>query len=347
MLFSKRQSQKSRTHNLLGLLPALLMCLPLTSQAATGVQFSSIITARSNGAIEASMVEGGSWLSIRNVVHQAIYIKHPKGNLLFDTGLGSKTQAALDKLSWLDRQLFAISDISSVATQLAAQGIAPESISAIIPSHLHWDHTGGLVDLAGIPVLSTQAGIDAAHQGATPAYLKEHLTDDINWQALALDNKSYLGFATSLDIYQDNSLVLVGLAGHTPGQVGLFLNTDAGKQYFFIGDTTWLIQGVDNNKARPNFTQWMVGVDADMEQNSQVIEKIHLLTKTKPELIIVPAHDPDVANSLPQFPVFSPVTTAAEQRFYRKAKSLLQHAQMIKSDMRDKPKQSIALYVAL
>jgi glyoxylase-like metal-dependent hydrolase (beta-lactamase superfamily II) len=63
-----------------------------------------------------------------------------------------------------------------------------------------------------------------------------------------------MGFERSLDIYNDNTLVLVSLAGHTPDQMGLFLNTSAGKHCFFIGDTTWLMAGITHNKPRPDIS---------------------------------------------------------------------------------------------
>ncbi len=290
----------------------LLTVLSFNSRGDNDVQFSSIVTGTSEGAIEATMVEGGSWFNISKPVHQAIYIKHPQGNILFDTGLGKNTQPALDKLGWFDRQLFSIGDVSSVAEQLKDQNMSLDLISAIIPSHLHWDHTGGLPELAGIPVFSEQAGIDAALAGEAPAYLKEHLVDDINWQPLKLEDKPYMGFERSLDLYNDNSLVLVSLAGHTPGQVGLFLTTDTGDRYFFIGDTTWLMDGVTNNKPRPGITQWLVGVDANIEKNSKVIKQIHTLKKNDAELIIVPAHDQIAARKLPKFPVFTALNHHSE-----------------------------------
>ncbi|GAA3917268.1 MBL fold metallo-hydrolase [Litoribacillus peritrichatus] len=300
----------------LSALSALLLCItplcvaPALAEAAstetqTQVQFSAITTARSSGALEATMVEGGSWFSVSQPVHQAIYIKHPKGDLLFDTGVGNNTPAALEKLGWFDRQLFSIGEVFSVADQLTQQNMPIENISAIIPSHLHWDHTGGLPELLGIPVWSEQAGIDFALQGDAPAFLKEHLVKEINWQPLTLTNQEYMGFERSLDIYNDNSLVLVSLAGHTPGQVGLFLTTDAKQTYFFIGDTTWLMKGVTENKPRPGITQWLVGVDADVEKNSAMIRKINNIRKLHPGIKIVPAHDQFVSRELPQFPYFS------------------------------------------
>ncbi|GLQ30210.1 MBL fold metallo-hydrolase [Litoribrevibacter albus] len=270
------------------------------------VKFSSIITGYSSGALESTIVENGSWFNVRYPVHQAIYIKHPKGDLLFDTGLGRQTAGALQQQSWLDRQLFAISEVQGVKDQLEQQGMSIDQIKAIIPSHLHWDHTGGLPDLLGIPVWAQQAGIDfALNEGTEPGFLKAHLVDEILWQPLVLETQSYMGFAKSLDIYKDGTLVLVGLEGHTPGQVGLFINLNNGQRYFFIGDTTWTLTGVMENLPRPAITQWLLNIDQNLEKNNAQVQKIHDLKQQYPELIIVPAHDQFVAKTLPHFPDFN------------------------------------------
>lgn len=270
----------------------------------SGVQFTSILTAKSNGALEGSVVAGGSWFSVTTPIHQAIYIKHPKGDLLFDSGLGTLTQEALSQQGWLDRQLFAVNDIAPVKQQLLAHGMNIERIKGVIPSHLHWDHTGGIPDL-NRPVWVQPEGLRfALDEGEEPAFLKAHLSGDINWQPLTLNDTPYQGFNRSLDIYQDGTLVLVGLEGHTPGQVGLFINLQT-KRYFFIGDTTWSLQGVSRNAPRPGLTQWLTKVDYDYEANNRNVELIHSLAKENSDIIIVPAHDPIVYQRLPHFPEFS------------------------------------------
>ena len=120
-----------------------------------------------------------------------------------------------------------------------------------------------------------------------------------------LINSEYEGFAKSLDVFEDGSVVLVDLTGHTDGQVGMFLNLPSGERYFFIGDTTWSELGVINNKPRPKFVHWMVGVDTDYDLNSIVINQIHQLNIAKPNIVIVPAHDELVVSKLPIYPSFS------------------------------------------
>jgi hypothetical protein len=86
----------------------------------------------------------------------------------------------------------------------------------------------------------------------------------------------------------------------------MFLNLEGGARYFFIGDTTWVLEGVTNNSSRPWLVKTIVGVDADFEQNAGVVEKVHQLSVDQPDIVIVPAHDERVLESLPAFPVFFP-----------------------------------------
>ncbi|MFC3151267.1 MBL fold metallo-hydrolase [Litoribrevibacter euphylliae] len=287
------------------LLALALLTIHLTSWAQE-ISFSTIITGHSRGALESTVVENGSWFNIRQPVHQAIYIKHPKGDLLFDTGLGNVTEAALEEQGWLDRQLFSVVNVKSVKQQLEEQDMPLNRITGIIPSHLHWDHTGGLPDLRGIPVWAQRSGIDyALNEGEEPGFLKAHLVNGILWRPIELDDSRYMGFERSLDIYQDGSLVLVGLEGHTPGQLGLFINLNEQARYFFIGDTTWTLTGVAENLPRPGITQWLLNIDYDLEKNNRQIKKIHDLKQQYPDLVIVPAHDQFVAKQLPHFPEFT------------------------------------------
>ena len=96
----------------------------------------------------------------------------------------------------------------------------------------------------------------------------------------------------------DGTLVLVDLSGHTAGQVGMFVNLPSGKRLFLIGDTSWTERGVEQNKPRPVFVQWISHVDSDRERNSEQLKRIHELHQRDPELLIVPAHDEVVAAGL-------------------------------------------------
>ena len=270
------------------------------------LRFSVLTTAESSGSLEAMVVAGGDWTTKRKLVHTAVLIQHPKGDFLFDSGIGKDVEAQMTIFSFLESQLFKIENIHPARSQLAEHQYDIERLFGIIPSHMHWDHASGLEDFAGIPVWIQQASLDEALKGQPPAFiLSQYDSADLAWHRITLNEQSYEGFKLSLDIFGDQSAVLVDLSGHTKGQLGLFLNMPSGKRYFFIGDTTWSKIGITRNKPRPVFVDWLVGVDSNYEKNSQVIEAIHQLSRANTELVIVPAHDELVMQNLPRYPDFS------------------------------------------
>jgi glyoxylase-like metal-dependent hydrolase (beta-lactamase superfamily II) len=267
-------------------------------------RISLIHTAQSAGSPEALMVEGGSWTNIRKLVHASLLIEHPRGNLLFDTGLGRQIDQAFANNSWWQRQLFAYENVNPALDQMLEQGLSEQHVSAIILSHLHWDHTGGLPDFPDIPVWVQPQGLDQAqHRGHRPAFLPE-LLQNAQWSELVLSKQAYMGFEKSLDVYQDGRLILVDLSGHSEGQVGLFVNLDSGRRLFFIGDSSWVLAGIKENKPRPSIVDFVAPVDWSRTMNDEVIEKIHHLSVNNPSLVIVPAHDEVVAQGIARFPQY-------------------------------------------
>lgn len=287
------------------ILQVLCLFLGLGIADAQAVQLSLILTAESSGALEASVVEGGNWFKLRHLRQQVVVIRHPRGTLLLDAGIGRATPKAFQQNSSLHRLLFGFRDHHPAADQLAAQGVPPASLHAILMTHLHWDHAGGLPDFPGVPVWVQAAELTAANQGGAPGYLGEQRNVNIAWHPYVLPQSTYEGFEHSLDLMGDGSLVLVDLPGHTPGHSGLFVNVASGKRYFFIGDTTWTREGVEQQKSRPALTQWLTHVDWAWDQNADTIARIAALKKRLPDLNVIPAHDENAARVIPQFPQFT------------------------------------------
>lgn len=275
------------------------------ADASTPLRFSVIITGESAGSLEAMAVDGGSWTTSRKLVHTAVYIQHPKGHILWDSGLGTGLSQQMEAFSWWQKALFKVENVHPAVKQLEASSFDPHALHAIIPSHMHWDHVSGVEDFAGVPIWVRKEERAESRQGVPPAFVKSQYDDtDLVWKTITLQPKPYRGFPYSLDVFDDNTLVLVDLSGHTNGQVGLFLNHPEGGTYFFIGDTAWTQKGVTTNRGRPVFVDWLVGVDSDFEKNGEQLQRIHALSQQDPSLIVVPAHDELINRTLPIFPEF-------------------------------------------
>lgn len=269
-----------------------------------GMAISVIHTARSRGALEGFIVGGGSWWRHRRPAQAAVLVQHPRGDFLFDAGLGRDVDAQFADNTWLDRQFFAYGDVNPAAQQLARAGWAPERIRFIVPSHMHWDHVSGLPDFPHAQVWVRPEELAHARHGHAPAFLPSQFNHVKQWRELRFTGGAYLNFDRSLDLYGDGAIVLVPLTGHTAGQVGMFVHLPSGRHYFFTADVTWTIEGLRTPADRSWLLRQIVPVDHDEAANQACIVQIHELMRQHPEVTIVPAHDENVLQGLPKFPAF-------------------------------------------
>lgn len=79
-------------------------------------------------------------------------VSHPGGILLVDTGMGSHPD--VDAHYRPQRR--------PLAAALHAAGLAMDDVRQVVNCHLHFDHCGGNPDLAGRPVFTQRAELDAA-----------------------------------------------------------------------------------------------------------------------------------------------------------------------------------------
>lgn len=288
------------------IITGLCLGLPGHAVAGNGVQLSVIDTGNSAGNLESMVVDGGSWTTWRKLVMTAILVRHPQGDLLLDTGYGSKLDAHFDGNPWFEKLLLKYENVNPVVDQLAAVGMEPSQISMIIPTHMHWDHVDAIEDFPGVPVLVPEGAVESAREGERSAFISEQFDDPaIHWQALRFDGGPVHGFDRSHDLFADGSVLLVPLDSHTAHDVGVFVRIDSGQQFFFIGDISWTLRGVAENRARPWLTTQLFPVDRDPEALASVLGHIHRLSRENPQLVIVPAHDEILAASMPQFPSFT------------------------------------------
>ena len=260
-----------------------------------GVSISIIKTATAES--KAGLVIGGeSLLEPFEISHNAIFIRHPKGNVLFDTGLGNNIKQQFEDIPVLLHPVLAYSFIKSAQQTLAQRHI---NIAKILISHFHWDHVGGVKDFPEADILVDQLDYDRAQEGKDGAVLSQINGDNIHWSFIPFSNTPYENFERSFDVYDDDSLIVVPLPGHTHGSIGLFVNTESGERYFLTGDATYSLLGF-TKPAEKSFLLKNV-LDLDHKTLIQTILKVHYLMQKYPDLIVVPAHDSKLQNSLPQF----------------------------------------------
>ena len=138
---------------------------------------------------------------------------HPKGILLFDTGLSDRL---VGRPLWenVDGGYGQIK-FTSLRGQLADIGVTPADITYLAISHSHWDHVGNANDYAGSTWLAQKAELDFMFAAnADPAYLALYA-------ALAHARKEV--FVGDRDVFGDGTVILKFTPGHTPGHQALYV----------------------------------------------------------------------------------------------------------------------------
>ncbi len=238
----------------------------------------------------------GGDLAARDFGMDVVVVEHPSGTLLFDAGFGRRVADHLHTLPWLMRQMSKIVPETPVVDQLAGASLSPKTLAGVVLTHAHWDHVSGLDDLRGVPVWINQTELDFIHDGGAPTALAREL-GDLDYRVYAFESGPYWGFPASHDVFGDGSVVLVPAGGHSPGSIIAFVHTPDGRSYALIGDLAWQHEGVDIPAERPWISRLLV--DEDPPTVRHALATLHLLQQADPDLVVVPAHDRRVMQTLP------------------------------------------------
>lgn len=169
----------------------------------------------------------------------------------------------------------------------------PPALDFALPTHAHWDHVSGLLDLPGLPVHLHRTERDWIGSGpvAPVGGVRDSLRDRpvVDYE---LDGPSVLTFTRSHDVFGDGSVLLVDLAGHTPGSVGVLAHTGGG-WVLIAGDAAW--HRLQIEKVRQKSSYPGVLVDEDRGEAFKMLQRLHLARHV---VTIVPTHDHQAALGL-------------------------------------------------
>ena len=214
-------------------------------------------------------------------------VKHPKGDLLIDSGFGRDIDQQFRTLPPIFRTITFYSLWQPAAEQLRAAGYDSKSLHAILLTHSHWDHVSGLPDFAGVPVWVTVPEHEFIRKSNDMDFCR--LFAGIRYEEYGFEGGPYLNFPASHDVYGDGSIVVVPAFGHTPGSVIIFVTLPNGTRYAFVGDLAYQLEGITQREERPCLVRRKA--DADAAGTRENLLRMIALKERLPELIIVPAHD--------------------------------------------------------
>ncbi len=240
---------------------------------------------------------GGAFGDKRDFSMSAVLVKHPRGDVLIDTGFGRDIDAHIKLMPWAFRAITSYDRGLSAAEQLDAVGYDRKSLRAIILTHAHWDHVSGIPDFPGTPVWVTPEEHRFVADGGMVTAVARSFSG-VRYEDYAFTGGAYLGFAKSYDVYADGAIVIVPAPGHTPGSVIVFVTLASGKRYALVGDLAWQREGITEREERP----WLQRSLADEDPSGvrDGLLRMAAIAVKFPNVTLVPAHDKRGFDEMPK-----------------------------------------------
>lgn len=229
-------------------------------------------------------------------------IEHPEGRFLVDTGDTWRNSVPGYLPRWnpffTTQVSIRVAPQEEVGPRLAALGLDPaRDLEAVILTHFHHDHTGGLDHFPHNRIIAPLANyrVSKGLKGRMMGCLPQRWPIWFKPELVSMDGPPVGPFAASHPITRDGRILLVPTPGHAEGHVSVIAR-DLDVTYFFAGDATYDEANLRDEKAD--------GVTNDPARAVATLRAIKAFASSEPT-IILPAHDPDGPQRLARRQVFA------------------------------------------
>jgi glyoxylase-like metal-dependent hydrolase (beta-lactamase superfamily II) len=257
------------------------------------------------------LLEGAKFEPIEVPTLFAVIIHPQKGFILFDTGHHTQFYKATRKFPYRLNSIITPCDLkeeNNASNQLSKIGIHPNDVKTIIISHGHADHIPGIVDFPDAKIILNKTEFEFMCWDHTKrnsiklfkyAYLKS-LYNDCKNEIITIDfpirGVKHRLFETAVDLWDDGSMYLVPLLGHTNGHMGLFMDNINSKSLFFVGDAAHMQDNIRYNI--PTSKLFQKTIYTSPKDFVKTLKMLHELQKSNPDLLIIPSHCKETWNIL-------------------------------------------------
>jgi N-acyl homoserine lactone hydrolase len=153
-------------------------------------------------------------------------IVHPKGNLVWDTGV---IPDSMFQPGGPNPTLQYATATKPMNEQMKSAGYTPKDINSLALSHYHWDHIGNANQFASAQWLVTKVERDMMMAGTSDSRYPAHYSELKNSKYTIVDKDEY-------DVFGDGTVVIKSTPGHTPGHQVLFLKLKKTGPVILAGD---------------------------------------------------------------------------------------------------------------
>ena len=221
-------------------------------------------------------------------------IKHPKGNVMFDTGNNDKT--ITDPDGWWGPLAkgfgLKMTKDDAIPVQLAKIGLKPDDIKYVAVGHLHLDHGGNVGQFKNSTLIAQDDEFKAAwwpDVGFSVYYIPGDFADTKNMKTIRLNG--------DFDLFNDGTVKLIRAPGHTPGSQFMVVKLPKSGTAILTSDVVYLTESLDKNLIPPIPGTWNPG---DAYRSYDRIRHIRDVENAKMFI----GHDPELFKAAKKAPEF-------------------------------------------
>jgi glyoxylase-like metal-dependent hydrolase (beta-lactamase superfamily II) len=215
-------------------------------------------------------------------------LKHPqRGNYIVDTGVSQKLvdDPGKEGVNWIIQKFMHLEKLHiRKSTGEILQGMDGK-LSGVLFTHLHLDHIAGMPDITnGVPLYigateSTETSFQNMFvRGATDTLLKNKQPLQ-EWHFQPDPQNKFEGI---IDVFEDGSVFVISVPGHTSGSVAYLIRTTKGP-VLLTGDACHTRWGWEHAVEPGDFT-------ADHERNLKSLKSMKALVALHPQIDVRLGH---------------------------------------------------------
>ena len=262
--------------------------------APVAAQQLYVFTSGSLGGFAKAALQAGAQGTLDWVPVSFYVYKHPKGNVMFDTGNNDKT--ITDAAGWWGPLAkgfgLKMSKDDAIPAQLAKIGMKTSDIKYVVVGHLHLDHGGNIGQFPNATLIVQDLEVQAAVSpdiGFSVYYIPGDFADMKNQNVVKLNG--------DLDLFGDGSFRIINAPGHTKGSQFAVARLPKTGSVIMTSDVVYLKENLDKN-----LIPGIPGVSNPIDAYKSY-QRIRLIRDTENAKILY-GHDPEIFKATKVAPEF-------------------------------------------